>query len=722
MVLDFDKLHIDLSMDKVLADYPAHCLPTKLNKRSRKTKKVAFEKLDLSLYQADARMVAFYTRVDRLLAWIKAFDILYYDNLGQQESFNVNWFDDPPNWTEAGSSSNTIVIEFSSSDTELLNPLQYKITFYITTGTIQVQGNCKDIFVSEHFPILIRLVEMLTTKAGIKSACDLDSDSDSDDNVTQTNTEQTHTTDDEITYVKTLHGSEEKSVEQHPVSEVQDVSNATMYMLKTHEEHQMSNRNINTTIITEPICKTKTKDVSTSQELGEKFDTCISRMEGSFVKAIQDLSKTQSEIFEKAMKSIRDEISTSVTKQLRPVIREEVKILKDEIHSEIMSLKDTLKDSKSISFSNAEKSLREKITVMKSSHENEVDKLKQSYHERFDSQADKHRSKLESLTENHESQVRSLQHKFRSDMNTAQEQHETEIKKLKHKMEEYEEEIISLKLHASRTSELQTNAPGVQTVGSSHINAASSVSQTSHDDTDNNTDGASNIRQTKPFVLIIGTSNIKKIKEDKLSLAVNVEKHIAYTIPETLQKVRNVHCDHPPTEVLFHSFTNDIKSKSPEECIGAFTEVIDAAQSRWRGVKIIISLETARADNPRHNTNVKLLNALIEQKFFGSNNIHLCDNSNFFFNGEPIANFLADDQYHLTDKGASRLAANMRSAIHTTLGLQHNDRQYNNRAKKSGSRGFDNSQGINFPFPFFPPGYLFNRRGNGRGRGRGRRF
>ena len=77
------------------------------------------------------------------------------------------------------------------------------------------------------------------------------------------------------------------------------------------------------------------------------------------MKAIQDLSKTQSEIFaKKATKSIRDEISSCVTKQLRPpVIREEVKILKDEIHLEIMSLKDTLKDSKSVSSSNAEKSL-----------------------------------------------------------------------------------------------------------------------------------------------------------------------------------------------------------------------------------------------------------------------------------------------------------------------------------------------------------------------------
>ena len=78
----------------------------------------------------------------------------------------------------------------------------------------------------------------------------------------------------------------EKNVEQQPVSKVQDASNETMYVLKTHEEHQMSNRNINTTIITEPIYKTKTKAVSTAQELGENFDTCISRLEESFVKAI----------------------------------------------------------------------------------------------------------------------------------------------------------------------------------------------------------------------------------------------------------------------------------------------------------------------------------------------------------------------------------------------------------------------------------------------------
>lgn len=123
-------------------------------------------------------------------------------------------------------------------------------------------------------------------------------------------------------------------------------------------------------------------------------------------------------------------------------------------------------------------------------------------------------------------------------MNSIQEQHETEIKKMKHKMEEYEEEIISLKLHASRISELQPNAPGVQTVGSSHSGGASPLIQISNNDNtaDTNTEGANINRQIRSFILLDGTSNIKKIKEDKLSPEINVVKHIAYTIPEALKK------------------------------------------------------------------------------------------------------------------------------------------------------------------------------------------
>ena len=99
-------------------------------------------------------MVAFHTKVDRILAWIKAMEILYYENIGELNTMNVRWFDDPPQWTESHNTSNSIIIELSSSDKEILNPLLYKLTFYVSTGTIQIQENHKDLFIREHFAIL----------------------------------------------------------------------------------------------------------------------------------------------------------------------------------------------------------------------------------------------------------------------------------------------------------------------------------------------------------------------------------------------------------------------------------------------------------------------------------------------------------------------------------------------------------------------------------------
>ena len=194
--------------------------------------------------------------------------------------------------------------------------------------------------------------------------------------------------------------------------------------------------------------------------MGEKSDKCIERMEGSFVKAIQELSKTQNEIFGPAMNSIKDEISTSVIKQLKPTIRDEIKSSKADIRKEITSsFKDMLSDQKSDDGT----ILREQMVEIKANHNTEVMRSKETYHQKMKSQIEKHRNKIESVMKNHETEARSLQTKYRREIDAVHEQHETEVKKLKHKMEEYESEILSLKLHSSRASE---KSPGVQITGS----------------------------------------------------------------------------------------------------------------------------------------------------------------------------------------------------------------------------------------------------------------
>ena len=460
--------------------------------------------------------------------------------------------------------------------------------------------------------------------------------------------------------------------------------------------------------------KQDSENGSSTKELGEKFDSCITRMEGSFVKAIQELSRTQNDIFVRAMTSIKCDITSSVIKELRPVIQNEMTSLKDSINAELMSMKDGQVDN----IHTEKKQLQVQINEMKSAHHEEMTKMRDSYHQKLDLQGEKHRNKTDAVVEKYEAEIRTLQSKYKQEIAQIQEQKESEVKNLKVKINDCETEIISLKLHNSRCSDLNQNSEGVQIAGSRGNKSNEQNSASSTDVIVLDGESTNNNSNNKPYVLLIGTSNITKIREDKLTSEISVVKRIAYTIPETLEAVRNFQCDHPPREVVFHSFTNDIKTETPDRCIELFDEVIKLTQSRWKDTKIVISLETARADNSRINTSVKILNALLEQKFLEASNIYLCTNSNFFTNGEPDKTLLhSDDLYHLSDKGASRLAMNIKAVIHSSLGLDPPQI----RAKKPGFRGFDFHNSANFPFQFIPPGYFINRRGNGRG-GRGRRY
>ena len=159
-----DNLAINLSMEKTNTSYPAHCLPSKLKKRNGKAKSCGFEEILLNHYEKEAKMIAFHTNRPRLLAWIKALEILYYDNFGNEEDFIVDWQDEPHRWTDPESPANMIVISLHSannSNTEE-NSRKYQLRFFITTGTIQVQGNNVSLFVSEHFPKLKALVNLIS--------------------------------------------------------------------------------------------------------------------------------------------------------------------------------------------------------------------------------------------------------------------------------------------------------------------------------------------------------------------------------------------------------------------------------------------------------------------------------------------------------------------------------------------------------------------------------
>ena len=149
-----DNLNIDLAIDRISKYYPTHCLPSELKKRNGKAKKCGFKEIFQHLYNVEARMVAFHTSHSRLIMWVKALGILYYDNLGKNRKFNVVWKDVPNRWTDRNNSANSVVIEVHTADETAENSFMYKIKFFITRGTIQAQGNCVDIIAKEDFTVL----------------------------------------------------------------------------------------------------------------------------------------------------------------------------------------------------------------------------------------------------------------------------------------------------------------------------------------------------------------------------------------------------------------------------------------------------------------------------------------------------------------------------------------------------------------------------------------
>ena len=207
--------------------YPVDKIPSRLKRRTGKAKRTGFESIDTALYEPGVKMI-FHTHAGRIHPWIKACEILYYDNIGEMESMKVRWFDEPPEWSDSSSTANSIVIELSSSNKDLPNPLLYKLTFYISTGTIQVQGNEKDLFTNEHFPILKRLVAMVidNNKIHYTDSCakstptevsEMDTET-SDTEIDQCDFQEASSkgVDDENTQVKTVYVSSEEEIVSNP--------------------------------------------------------------------------------------------------------------------------------------------------------------------------------------------------------------------------------------------------------------------------------------------------------------------------------------------------------------------------------------------------------------------------------------------------------------------------------------------------------------------------
>jgi len=93
---------------------------------------------------------------------------------------------------------------------------------------------------------------------------------------------------------------------------------------------------------------------------------------------------------------------------------------------------------------------------------------------------------------------------------------------------------------------------------------------------------------------------------------------------------------------------------------------------------------------------IQIINALVKQKILGdqSTSVSYCEHNNMLFNGNPINDLLSDDKYHLSTKGVSFLASNLKRAIHNALKIPMAT-QRRNRSLSRGPRGVVEVQILN---------------------------
>jgi hypothetical protein len=181
-------------------DYPEECIPAILRPPTgAKVRKALHEEINSQLYADEAKIAAFRVERQMILPYIQALHLIF-ENIGKSSHFDVNWYDTPEKW-ESHCTANAINIDVHTKENTESNPnMLFKVTFFVTTGTVQIQGNGKDSFVSEIFPTLKSLAHNL------KQALDSENKAGN-----RSETSQPDNTDRAETFPKTVEGIIQKS-------------------------------------------------------------------------------------------------------------------------------------------------------------------------------------------------------------------------------------------------------------------------------------------------------------------------------------------------------------------------------------------------------------------------------------------------------------------------------------------------------------------------------
>ena len=526
--------------------------------------------------------------------------------MGKSDTYDINWYDDPEVWTDPQGQSNAIVIEVQDKSGDL----QYNVTFFMTTGTIRVQGSKFMYFARKHFPVLRDIFNKLLEHFG---------DSPTPHNEVMFDTE-TDTVLSELdnTVLSQNDNEDDTSVKSFAASHPDDTDDETSV--------KSTASMCDTTLLNTP-------SASSLDRLDVNFKNALMKLENSHSNDIDKVITAITTSKESCLLAIskihlaspQDHDISSCQAKIR-ALNEEVKLLESKLKIE--------RSKSELVVLQYEESLKHEKALLEQTR-SELHKMVLNANSEADFNAERLKVKNEEICTLHSS-----------------------TQELSSKLDRANDEILSLKMQLSAS--LDQN-----------------FSKVPHHD---------NWREpSKPNVLLMGTSNIKGINEDKLTQSANVHKVIKYTMAETKQYL-DTSTDSPDLVVL-HCLTNDLKTMSPQTCVDELESVLSIIHSKWNPIKIVISLATPRIDNLTYHTNGLIINALIKQKVSCESSISYCEHVNMLQNGNPNPDLLNDDKYHLSPKGISHLASNLKKSIHDALEIPVQPPRERSRSRVRRGRG-----------------------------------
>jgi len=574
----------------------------------KKAKKCPFEAIDDTIYEKAAKMIAFKTTSYRLHPWIRATWLYYYDFFGCNNSYNIDWANDPISWSpDEEAPLKSICITVSKKEDNPLdyeNSQLYKLTIYITTGLIEVQGNAYKTFGTRDFPILYKCIEQMLSDNQFKTQ-------------------------------PSVHDCLEET-------QVKKVINTDESVVNLSNQQQSNKYKSENNVYFEEIKK-----------LEEKFSV----REDNLVKAFEKIKDS-------IINTVNDKITTAVANIPNKQSNKTQTIkTSDSAHT-------CAADAKSADRSNQETDsdkLKNRISALQQKNDAlsvNIQQLKYDYELQLESA----KSEIKLLKQDNQM----LQMKLNGMYHDVQLESEHLRNIIKVKNEEISNLEMSSKLLRDSTGKLQdeilllkmqpinpTYEPNYLIQNNKgnavHLNTSkSAVEQSSNQPNNVLTKTISSIPKQnkikqKSNVVLIGTSNVEGINPKQLSSKYETRKVIAYKLDDTLKVLKERDFSPNPRVVVLHSLTNSIKDKPAEECVSKLDEIVQFIHNKWSHCKVVISLATVRSDKEEHNNNVHLVNALVRTKFLKRENVFLCVNDNLAFRGKPISRFMNSDGYHLSE-------------------------------------------------------------------------